>query len=163
MKQSRKSAKFAFQGLKELVKFGKFAETEGIQASSTPIALVEEEQKTQPRSNISSSVEVPDDDDDNNDDDDDDDDDSNDVDDMSFPLFVPPKEPVNEVVITTAETETEFNIFRQPNIPTPEQMDALIKELHSTARKPPQSVPVTVESPSESAKEEPNASQIPRK
>nr|KAJ0215764.1 hypothetical protein LSAT_V11C300123010 [Lactuca sativa] len=112
MKQSKQSAKVAFQGLKELVQFGKFAETE-----------VTEEHMTQSRSNISSSVDV------SNDDDDDDDDDSDDTDDMDFRLFVPPKEPVNEAVITPAETETEINISRQPNIPTPEQMDALIKEL----------------------------------
>ncbi|CAH1423724.1 unnamed protein product [Lactuca virosa] len=93
-------------------------ETEGIQASSTPIAIVAEEHMTPSRSNISCLVEVSD---------DDDDDDSDDIDDMSFCLFVPPKEPVNEAVITPAETETEINIFRQPNIPTPEQMDALFK------------------------------------
>ncbi|CAI9299137.1 unnamed protein product [Lactuca saligna] len=139
MKQSRKSAKGTFQVLKDVVKFGNFAETEGVQASSTPIAIVDEEHVTPSRSNISSSVEVSN----------DDDYDSNDIGDMSFCLSVPPKEPVNEVVIIPAETETEINIFRQPNILTPEQMDALIKELQSTARKPHQAVYVSVESPSE--------------
>ncbi|CAH1414558.1 unnamed protein product [Lactuca virosa] len=145
MKQSRQSAKFAYQGLKELVKFGKFAETEGAQATSTLIAIVAEEHVAPSRSNLSFSFEVSDDDDNDNDDDDDDvdddddDDDSDDNDDVNFLLFFPPKEPVNEVVITPAETES------------------------STARKPPQTVPVTVESPSESDKDEPNASQMPKK
>lgn len=78
-------------------------------------------------------------------------------------MSVPPKEPVNEVVIIPAETETEINIFRQPNTPTPEQMDALTKELQSTARKPHQAVYVSVESPSDSDKHEPNASLVPKK
>ncbi|CAH1425438.1 unnamed protein product [Lactuca virosa] len=117
---------------------------------------------TPSRSNISSSVEVTDDDDDD-DDNDDDYDDSDDNDDVNFRLFVPPKEPVNEVVITPAETESVINIFKQPDNPTPEQMETLIKELQSNARKPPQAVPVTVESPSESDKDEPNASQMTKK
>ncbi|CAH1454478.1 unnamed protein product [Lactuca virosa] len=66
-------------------------------------------------------------------------------------------------MITPVETETEINIFKQPNIPTPEQIEALIKELLSTTRKPPQAVPVTVESPSESDKDKPNASLVPKK
>ncbi|CAI9270115.1 unnamed protein product [Lactuca saligna] len=81
----------------------------------------------------------------------------------SFCLFVPPKEPVNEAVITPAEKETKINIFRQPNIPTPEHIDALIKELQSTARKPPQAIYDTVESPSESDRDESNASLMPKK
>nr|KAJ0224004.1 hypothetical protein LSAT_V11C200061700 [Lactuca sativa] len=115
------------------------------------------------RSNISRLVEVSDVDDDNDDDDDnndDDDDDSDDIDDMSFRLFVPPKKPVNEAVITPAETKTKIDIFRQPDIPTPEQMDALIKEIHSTARKPPQVVSITVESPFDIDNDEPNASMV---
>lgn len=78
-------------------------------------------------------------------------------------MFVPPKEPVNEVVFTPNETESKINIFRQPNIPTSEQIDALIKELQCTARKHPQAVPITVESRSESDKYEPNAFQMPKK
>ncbi|CAI9269901.1 unnamed protein product [Lactuca saligna] len=89
MKQSRKSAKVVFQGLKELVKFGKFAETKGVQATSTLISIVAKEHVTPSKSNLSFSVEVSD-----------DDDDFNDIDDVNFRLFVPPKEPVNEVVIT---------------------------------------------------------------
>nr|KAJ0215083.1 hypothetical protein LSAT_V11C300154060 [Lactuca sativa] len=148
----------------KLVKFGKFAETEGVQVFDTPIAIVAEEHMTPSSSNISSSVEVSDDDDDNNDDDDDDDDDdSDDIVDMRFHLFVPLKEPVNAFVITSAETETEIIIFRKPNIPMPEQMDALINELESIARKPPQAVSVTVESPYGRDKDEPNASLMPKK
>ncbi|CAH1446737.1 unnamed protein product [Lactuca virosa] len=124
MKQSRQSAKVAYQGLKEFVKFGKFAEIEGVQATSTPIAIVAEEHVAPSRSNLSFSFDVFDDDVDDDDDDSDDDDD-----DVNFRLFVPPKEQVNEAVITPVETETEINIFKQQNIPTPEQMEALIKEL----------------------------------
>ncbi|CAH1436998.1 unnamed protein product [Lactuca virosa] len=82
---------------------------------------------------------------------------------MNFHLFVPPKEPVNEAEITPAETESVINIFKQPNNQTPEQMEAFIKELQSTARKPPQAVSVTVRSPSESDKDEPNSSLVPMK
>ncbi|CAH1450422.1 unnamed protein product [Lactuca virosa] len=43
MKQSRKAAKVAYQGLKELVKFGKFAEVENTPAASSINAEVAEE------------------------------------------------------------------------------------------------------------------------
>ncbi|CAH1440077.1 unnamed protein product [Lactuca virosa] len=42
-------------------------------------------------------------------------------------------------------------------------MDALIKELQSTARKPSQAIYVTVKSPSESDRDESNASLMPKK
>ncbi|CAH1439094.1 unnamed protein product [Lactuca virosa] len=104
MKQSRKAAKVAYQGLKELVKFGNFAETEGVQAASTPIAMVAEEHVAPSRSNLSFSFEVSD-DDVNDDDVDDDDDDSDDDDRVDFHMFVPSKEPINEALISPAETE----------------------------------------------------------
>ncbi|CAH1450669.1 unnamed protein product [Lactuca virosa] len=71
------------------------------------------------------------------------------------------KELVNEVVISPVETENEINIFKQPNNPTPEHMEALIEKLQSTAWKPPQVVHVTTESPSGSDKDDSNASLIP--
>lgn len=64
------------------------------------------------------------------------------------------KEPINEAVISPAEIEKEIIIFRKPNDPTLEQMDALIAEPQRTARKPPQEVSVTYEPPSESDQEE---------
>ncbi|CAH1421901.1 unnamed protein product [Lactuca virosa] len=114
-------------------------------------------------SNLSLSVEVADDDDDDDDDGNDDDHNDDDDNDVNFRFFVPPKELVNEAVITPAETKSVINIFKQPNNPTPEQMEALVKELQSNARKPPQAVSVTFESPSENDKDEPNASLMPKK
>ncbi|CAI9281021.1 unnamed protein product [Lactuca saligna] len=163
MKQSRKLAKVTFQGLKELVKFGRFVKKEGVQATSTPIAIVVEEHVALSRSNLSFLFEVPDDDDDDDDYDDNDNDDYDNNDDVKFHLFIPSKEPVNEAMITPAETEYVINIFKQPDNPAPELMEALIKELQSTARKPPQAVPVTFESPYESYKDEPNASHMTKK
>ncbi|CAH1431214.1 unnamed protein product [Lactuca virosa] len=124
--------------------------------------MVAEEHVAPSRPNLSFSFEVSDSDDDydvNNDDDGCDSDDDG----MDFRMFVPPKDPVNEAVISPAETEKEINIFKQPNDPTPEQIEALIARLQSTARKPPQAVPVTPESPSESDKDDLNASLVPRK
>ncbi|CAH1434456.1 unnamed protein product [Lactuca virosa] len=123
--------------------------------------MVAEEHVAPSRQNLSSSFEVSDSDDDDgvNSDDDDDDSDSDD-DGMDFRMFVPSKEPVNEVVISVAKTEKEINIFKQPNDPTPEQMEALIAQLQSNARKPPQVVPVTSESPFESDKDYSNVSLV---
>ncbi|CAH1436122.1 unnamed protein product [Lactuca virosa] len=167
MKQSRKSTKITFQGVKELVKFGNFAETEDAQASSTPIAIVAAEHVAPARPNLSSSFEVSDSDDDN--DIDDDVGDSNDADDnesddgVDFRMYVPPKDPISNDVDTPAETEKDVNIFKQSNDPTPEQMDVLIVQLQSTTRKPPQAVPVICDSPSKSDKIDSNASLAPRK
>nr|KAJ0186207.1 hypothetical protein LSAT_V11C900484210 [Lactuca sativa] len=165
--------------MKELVKFGKFVETEGVQASSNPIAIVAEEHVAPTRSNLSSSFEVVDDsddddanddvydsdDDDTNDDVDDFDDDHSDSDDdrMDFCMYIPPKESISKDVDTPAETEKDVNIFKQSNDPTPKQMDDLIAQLQAIARKPPQSVPVISDSPYESDKIDSNASLAPRK
>ncbi|CAH1422129.1 unnamed protein product [Lactuca virosa] len=146
------------------VKFGTFSETEGVQTSSTQTVVVAEEHVVPSRPNLSSSFEVSDDDDDDDDVDDDDDDESDSNDDsMDFHMFVPSNEPVNEVVISPAETEKEINIFKQQNDPTPEQMEALIDKLQSTAKKPPQVVSITSESPSGSDKDNSKASMLPRK
>ncbi|CAH1443896.1 unnamed protein product [Lactuca virosa] len=56
-----------------------------------------------------------------------------------------------DVVVTpSAVTERDCDSTVQLYSPTPEQMDALIADLQRTARKPPQTVPVTTEPPSES-------------
>ncbi|CAH1452011.1 unnamed protein product [Lactuca virosa] len=47
-------------------------------------------------------------------------------------------------------TERESDTTVQSSIPTHEHMDALIEEFHRTVRKPPQTVPVATEPPSES-------------
>ncbi|CAI9266317.1 unnamed protein product [Lactuca saligna] len=132
MKQSRNSTKFIFQGLKELVKFGKFAEIEAVQASRTLIGTVTEEYVAPARSNLSSSFEVVDDSDD--DDANDGDDDSNDDDDADnsnddSDSDVSPKQPISKDVDTPAETENDVNIFKRSKNPTPKQMDALIAQL----------------------------------
>ncbi|CAH1440269.1 unnamed protein product [Lactuca virosa] len=108
--------------------------------------MVAEEHVAPSKSNLSFSFEVSDDDDD-----------------VDFRMFVPSKEPINEVVISPAETEKEINIFKQPNDPTPEQMEALIEQLQLTSRRPPQAVPVTTESPYGSDKDDSNASLMPKK
>ncbi|CAH1428538.1 unnamed protein product [Lactuca virosa] len=165
-KKVRKVLKVVFNGTEALVKFGKFAETEGVQTASTLIAMVAEEHVAPSKSNLSFSFEVSDGDDDDDvddDDDNDDDDDDDDDDDVDFCMFVPSKEPVNEAMIYPAETKTKSNTFKQQNNPTLEQMEALIKKLQSIARKPPQAVPVTNESPSGSDKDASNASLMPRK
>nr|KAJ0221211.1 hypothetical protein LSAT_V11C200086610 [Lactuca sativa] len=123
MKQSRHSAKVVYQGLKDLVKFGKFAETEGVQTSSSQTVVVAEEHAVPSRPNLSSLSEVFDDDDD---DDDDDDESDSDNDGMDFRMFVPTNEPVNEAVISLAETEKEINILKQQNDPTSEQWKLLL-------------------------------------
>ncbi|CAH1423404.1 unnamed protein product [Lactuca virosa] len=168
MKQSRKSTKITFQGVKELVKFGKFAETEDAQASSTPIVIVAEEHVAPARPNLSSSFEVSDSDDENDIDNDvgdsDDDDDTDSDDGVDFRMYVPPKEPISKDDDSDSdETEKDVNIFKQSNDTTPEQIDALIAQLQSTVRKPPQAVPVISDSPSESDKIVSNASLAPRK
>ncbi|CAH1448106.1 unnamed protein product [Lactuca virosa] len=82
---------------------------------------------------------------------------------MDFHIYVPPKEPISKDVDTPAESEKDVNIFKQSNDPTPKQMDALIAQLQSTARKPPQAVPVISDSPFESDKIDSNASLAPRR
>ncbi|CAH1440067.1 unnamed protein product [Lactuca virosa] len=129
--------------------------------------MVAEEHVAPARPNLISSFEVVDDsdDDDANDDDDISDDDNNDSDDegMDFRMYVPPKEPISKDVDTPAKTAEDVNIFKQSNDPTPEQMDSLIAQLQSTARKPSQTVPFISDSPSESDKMDSNASLAPRK
>ncbi|CAH1437021.1 unnamed protein product [Lactuca virosa] len=90
--------------------------------------MVAEEHVASSKSNLSFSFEVSDDD--------------GDDDDEDVLVFEPSKDPVNELVISPAETE---------------------KEINSTVRKPPQGVPVTTESPSGSDKDDSNSFMMPRK
>ncbi|CAH1421314.1 unnamed protein product [Lactuca virosa] len=77
-------------------------------------------------------------------------------------MHVPPQRFASKVLDTPVETEKDVYIFKHSNDPTPDQMDALISQLQSTARKPPQAVPVISASPSESDKIDSDASLLPR-
>ncbi|CAH1425431.1 unnamed protein product [Lactuca virosa] len=150
MKQSRKAAKVAYQGLKELVKFGKFAEVENTPATSSINAEVVEEHMT-PKSKFPfafEEVEISDDEEEevqeNNMT-------ANELEDFLQCISIP-EEDVN--VTPSVVTERDRDSTVQFYSPTPEQMDALITELQQTARKPPQTVPVTTEPPSESDQED---------
>ncbi|CAH1415801.1 unnamed protein product [Lactuca virosa] len=66
-------------------------------------------------------------------------------------------------VIPSAVIERDRDSTVQFYSPTPEQMDALITELQRTARKPPQTIPVTTEPPSESDQEDSSHVLLPRK
>ncbi|CAH1419872.1 unnamed protein product [Lactuca virosa] len=121
MKQSRKAAKVAYQGLKELVKFGKFAEFE-----DTPAIKVSDDEEDQ-------------------------EDQGNEFLENEFENFIQQSIliPEEDVVVTPQiVTERESDTMVQSSSPTPEQMDALIAELQQTTRKSPQTVLVDTEPPS---------------
>ncbi|CAI9294423.1 unnamed protein product [Lactuca saligna] len=128
MKQVRKASKVVFKGTEALVKFGKSVETEGVHTASTPIIMVVEEHVAPSISNISFSFEVSD--------DDDDDDDEEEEEEEDVRMFESSKELVNEDVTSPTDTEKEINIFKKPNNPMSEQMEALIEKLQLTVRKP---------------------------
>ncbi|CAI9285867.1 unnamed protein product [Lactuca saligna] len=113
----------------------KFVETEGFQSASTPIAMVAEEHVAPSRTNLSFSFEVSDDVSDDDNVNDDDDDDANDDDDDD-------------------DQGEDFHMFEPSKEPVNEP---------STARKPPQAVSVTTESPFGSHKDDSHASLMPRK
>ncbi|CAH1435414.1 unnamed protein product [Lactuca virosa] len=118
MKQSRKAAKVAYQGLKELVKFGKFVEVEDTPASSIVNVQVTEEHVA-PKSKFQfafEEIEVSDDD--------------------------------EEEVQEKDMIENELEDFLQ-SVSILEEVVAVTPSVR-TARKPPQTVPVTTELPSES-------------
>ncbi|XP_023734028.1 uncharacterized protein LOC111881878 [Lactuca sativa] len=60
-------------------------------------------------------------------------------------------------------TERDRDTTVQSSVPTPEQVDALITELQRIARKPPQTVPVIIEPPSENDQEDSAQTLLPRK
>ncbi|CAH1434069.1 unnamed protein product [Lactuca virosa] len=159
MKQSRKAAKVAYQGLKELVKFGKFAEVENTPVASSINAEVAEEHVT-PKQKFKfafEEIEVSN--------DEEEEDQEKDLTENEFGDFLQsisiPKEDV--AVIPSAVTERDHDLTMQSYSPTPEQMDALITELQRTARKPPQTVLVTTEPPSENDQEDSAHVLLPRK
>ncbi|CAH1423019.1 unnamed protein product [Lactuca virosa] len=121
MKQSRKAAKVAYQGLKELIKFGKFAEVEDTPAaSSINVEVAEEHVAPKPKFQFA-------------------------FEEIEQSILIPEE----DVAVTPPiVTERESDIMVQSASPTPEQMDALITELQRTARKPPQTVHVDTEPPS---------------
>ncbi|CAH1413006.1 unnamed protein product [Lactuca virosa] len=161
MKQSRKPAKVAYQGLKELVIFGKFVEVEDTPASSSINAEVAEEHVVhKPKFQFAfEEVEVSNDEEDQEDQ-------GNELSENDFENFIQQSIliPQEDVVVTPPiVTERESDTLVQSSSPTPEQMDALIVELHRTARKPPQTVPVDIEPPSGSDPEDSANALLPRK
>ncbi|CAH1449645.1 unnamed protein product [Lactuca virosa] len=76
-------------------------------------------------------------------------------------MHLPPQKFASKVLDTPIETEKDVNIFKQSTDPTPDQMDSLIAQLQSTAKKPPQAVPIISDSPSESDKIDSDTSLLP--
>ncbi|CAH1413111.1 unnamed protein product [Lactuca virosa] len=125
MKQSRKAAKVPYQGLKELVKFGKFAEVENTPAaSSINIEVVEEHVEPKPKFQFSfEEIEVSD--------EEEEEDQEKDLTENEFEDFLQNISiPEEDVVVTPSiVTERDRDSTVQSYSPTPEQMDALITEL----------------------------------
>ncbi|CAI9292130.1 unnamed protein product [Lactuca saligna] len=101
MKQSRKVAKVAYQGLKELVKFGKFAKLEDTPVVSLINVEIAEEHVS-PMSKFQLTFEE--------------------IESISIPEE-------DATVIPPTVTERDRDIIVQSSIPTPEQADALVAEL----------------------------------
>ncbi|CAI9297479.1 unnamed protein product [Lactuca saligna] len=134
MKQSRKSTKVAYHGLKKLVKFGKFDEIEDSPAvSSINVKVVDEHMAPKPKfqfafEDIELSYEE------------DQEDQEKELTENEFKDFVqqsisnPEKDAfVTPLVVSERESDTTM----QSSIPIFEQMGALIAELQRTTRKPP--------------------------
>ncbi|CAH1431625.1 unnamed protein product [Lactuca virosa] len=150
MKESRKAAKVAYQGLKELVKFGKFTEVEDTPAASSINAEVAEEHMV-PKPKFQFAFEEVKISDDEEEEDQEKDMTENEFEDFLQSISIPEE----DVVVTpSVVTEGDRDSAVQFYSPTSEQMDALIAELQRTARKPPQTIPVTTEPPSESDQED---------
>ncbi|CAI9303329.1 unnamed protein product [Lactuca saligna] len=133
----KKATKISYLGLKEFVKFGKFAEVKDTPtASSINVEIFEGHVAPIPKFQFAfEEVEVSDDEGDASQEKELT---ENEFDDFLQGISIPDdnihmcessKEPVNEAVISPDEIENEVNIFKQLNDPTPEQMDALISEL----------------------------------
>nr|KAJ0200409.1 hypothetical protein LSAT_V11C600322290 [Lactuca sativa] len=134
MKQSRKATKFAYQGLKKLVKFGKFVEVENTLAASSSNAEVDEEHVA-PKPKFQFSFE-------------------------EIEVFDDEAEEDQEKEFVS---ERERDTMVQSSSPTPEYMDTLVAELQRTARKPPQIVYVDTKPPSGSDLEKSANALLPRK
>ncbi|CAH1431975.1 unnamed protein product [Lactuca virosa] len=159
MKQSRKSAKVIFQGLKELVKFGKFTEVEDIvAASSINVEIAEEHVAPQSKFQFSfEEVEISDDEEEKVQEKDMT---ENELEDFLQSFSIPEE---HVVVTLSVVTERDHDSTVQSYTPTSEQVDALIAELQRTARKPTQTVPVTTKPPSESDQEDLSHVLLPKK
>ncbi|CAH1429296.1 unnamed protein product [Lactuca virosa] len=134
MKQSRKAAKVAYQGLKELVKFGKFAEVENnVVASSINVEVVDEH--VAPKSNpfAFEEVEISDDEEEEIQ--------ENDMTENELEVFLQSISIPEEDVVVTPSAVTE-------------------RDRDST---PPQTVHVTTKPPSESDQEDSSHVLLPRK
>ncbi|CAH1414236.1 unnamed protein product [Lactuca virosa] len=127
MKQSRKAANVSYQGLKELVKFGKFFEIEDTPAvSSINVEVADEHVAPKPKFQFAfEEIEVSDDDDDQGDQ-------ENELIENEFEDFIQQSisNPEEDAAVTPpTETERESDTVVRSSIPTLEQMDALIAEL----------------------------------
>ncbi|CAH1421156.1 unnamed protein product [Lactuca virosa] len=161
MKQSRKSAKVAYQGLKELVKFGKFAEIEDTPAvGSINVEVADEHVAPKPKFQFAiEEIELSDDEEDQEDE-------ENEFAEKEFDVFTQQSisNPEKDAAVTPpVVTERVSDTSMQSSISTPEHMDALIAELQQTATKPPQIISVATEPPSESDPEDSAYTLLPRK
>ena len=57
--------------------------------------------------------------------------------DEDIPSFHSMRELFNEATITPTKTERESDLLKKSNVPTPNQMDAYLEELHRAAKIPP--------------------------
>ncbi|CAH1431065.1 unnamed protein product [Lactuca virosa] len=161
MKQSRKSAKVAYQGSKELVKFGKFSKIEDTPTVGSINAEVADEHVA-PKPKFQFAIEEIE----LSDKEEDQEDQENELTEKEFDDFIQQSisNPDNDAAVTPpVVTEKESDTTVQSFFSTPEQMDALIAELQRTARKPPQIVPVTTEPPSKSDPEDSTYALLPNK
>ncbi|CAH1433078.1 unnamed protein product [Lactuca virosa] len=126
MKQSRKSAKVAYQGLKESVKFGKFAEIEDTPAVGSINAEVADEHVA-PKPKFQFAIEEIE----LSDDEKDQEDQENELTEKEFEDFIQQSisNPENDATVTPpVVTKRESDTTVQSSISTPEHMDALIVE-----------------------------------
>ncbi|CAH1448586.1 unnamed protein product [Lactuca virosa] len=161
MKQSRKVAKVAYQGLSELVKFGKFIEVQDTPVGSLiNVEAVDEHVAPRPKFQFAfEEIEVSDVEEDQEDQ-------ENELSENEFEIFIQQSIsiPEEDVAVTPPiVTERESDTMVQSSSPTPEPMDALITKLQRTTRKPPQIFLVDTEPPSESDPEDSTHALLPRK
>ncbi|CAH1440331.1 unnamed protein product [Lactuca virosa] len=134
MKQSIKAEKVAYQGIKELVKFGKFAEIEDTPlVSSINAKVADEHVAPKPKFQFSfEEIELSNDEEDQEDK-------ENELSENEFEDFIQQSIPIPEkdaVVTPPVVTERESRTSMQSSIPTPKQLDALIVELQQTLASP---------------------------
>ncbi|CAI9282745.1 unnamed protein product [Lactuca saligna] len=147
IKQSRKASIVAYQGLKELFKFRKFAEVEN---TPTPrfinAEVVEEHMFPKPKFQFASEeFEVFD--------VEEEEDQEKEFSENEFENFIPQSISfIEEDVVGTPPFvyKRENDTLVQSSSPTPKQMDVPIVELQRTTRKPPQTALVDIEPPSRS-------------